>query len=335
MKKTILYSSRDIRVVEAPVPETGASDILVRVKVCGICTGELMDWYVNKKAPYTPGHEFVGVVARLGERVKGFSVGDRVFVHHHAPCMECEYCRFGDYVHCDLWRVGGLEPGGFSEYVRVPEHIWRTDVLKVPDHVSDEDAALVEPLATSVKAVKRAQIVKGEPVLMVGLGFMGLLNYEVARVFGGDVWGVDINRERVNLVRERWGVRAYLPEDLKGMKFRKVFVNPGTPAAVLSGLDFVRKGGTLILFAPLPPGENVNLDFNRLYFDEISLVPSYSAGPDDTRIAMALIGEGKIKPSKYVSLRVPLSRIAEGFELARRPDVIKVMVYVEGEPPGV
>ncbi len=335
MKKAILYNSRDIRVVEAPEPEVGPEDMLVKVKVCGICTGELMEWYVDRKAPYTPGHEFVGVVVRLGERVEGFSVGDRVFVHHHAPCMECEYCRFGDYVHCPVWRRGGVEPGGFSEYVKVPSHIWRVDVLKVPAHVSDEDAALIEPLATSVKAVRRAGIVKGEPVLMVGLGFMGLLNYRVAEVFGGEVWGIDVNPDRVNLVRDRWGMRAYLPEELKGSTFRKVFVNPGSVAAVLSGLEFVRRGGSLILFAPLPPGDNVPLDFNRLYFDEITLVPSYSAGPDDTRIALALVSEGAVRPSRFITVRVPLGRVGEGFEIARRPDVVKVMVYVEGEPPEV
>ncbi|NPA79868.1 MAG: alcohol dehydrogenase catalytic domain-containing protein [Thermotogae bacterium] len=328
MKAAVLRSARDIRVEEVPLPSVGPEDLLVKVRICGICTGELMDWYVERKAPYTPGHEFVGTVAKVGERVEGFSVGERVVVHHHAPCMECDHCRFGDYVHCPVWRRGGVEPGGFAEYVRVPKHIWKVDVLKVPSHVSDEDAALVEPLATSVKAVRRAQIVKGEPVLMVGLGFMGLLNYEVATLFGGDVWGVDINPRRVEMARERWGIRAHLPEELEGRRFRKVFVNPGTPSAVLSGLDFVKPGGSVILFAPLPPGRNVPLDFNRLYFDEITLIPSYSAGPDDTRLALRIISEGSVRPSKFVSARVPLSEISRGFDLARHPDVIKVMVRI-------
>ncbi|NPB03786.1 MAG: alcohol dehydrogenase catalytic domain-containing protein [Thermotogae bacterium] len=328
MKAAILYSAKDIRVIDMPTPDVGPTDILIKVRVCGICTGELMDWYVESKAPYTPGHEFVGVVADLGEKAEGFRKGERVVVHHHAPCMECDYCRFGDYVHCSLWRRGGIYPGGFAEYVRVPEHIWRTDVLKVPNHVSDEDAALTEPLATSVKAVRRANILQGEPVLMIGLGFMGLLNYRVAELFGGEVWGVDINPKRVEMVR-RWGFRAFLPDELKDKTFRKVFVNPGTLAAVKSALSFVRRGGSLVLFAPLPPGSRLDLDFNRLYFDEITLIPSYSAGPDDTRIAINLISEGAVRPSRFITHRIPLSRIDEGFRLAKDPDVIKIMVTVQ------
>ena len=139
---------------------------------------------------------------------------------------------------------------------------------------------------------------------------------------------MDINPKRVALCREEWGMRAHLPEEIRGMRFRKVFVNPSSVAAVKTGLEFVRRGGSVLLFAPLPPGEEVRLDFNRLYFDEISLIPSYSAGPEDTRAALRLISEGVVRPSRYITLRMGFGELARAFQEARREDVVKVVVYI-------
>lgn len=330
MIRAVLYSHKDIRLVEGEIPKIGENDILVKVLKCGICTGELMDWYVDLKAPYTPGHEIVGVVHEVGENVKSFKVGERVVVHHHAPCMVCDYCIKGDYVHCGTWRKSKIFPGGFSEFVLVPEEIHRVDVLKVPEEISDDDAALVEPLATSVKAIRRANIRVGERVLGIGLGFMGLLNLEVAKIFGAEVFGVDVLQERINLAKRFFeNVGSY--EDIKDAMFDVVIVAPGNKEAIISALRYVRNGGRVVLFAPLPPNSPIELDINDIYFREITLIPSYSAGSDDMRISLSIIN--RVLPSRFITHRVKLNNIAEGFEIARKPEALKVMVETSQAVP--
>ncbi len=329
MRKAVLFRHDDIRIVDEDIPDIGDDDILVKVFKCGICTGELMDWYVDSKAPYTPGHEIVGIIERVGRNVKGFEPGERVMVHHHAPCMLCDFCISGDYVHCDTWRKSKIYPGGFSEYILVPGVIHKTDVLKVPDGISDDDAALVEPLATSFKAVKRAFVKPPQSVLGVGLGFMGILNIFVAQRFGADVFGVDINDERIDFAR-KFGLNAGRYEEIYGRKFDVVIVSPGSVKAIEDGLSYVRRGGKLVLFAPTPPYEVLNLNVNRVYFDEISIIPSYSAGPDDIRVAMRLAKF--IKPSRFITHRVNLEELQEGFKIARKPSTLKVMVEINKSP---
>ncbi len=325
MKRAILRKHDEIKLVEENIPQITDTDILVRVIKCGICTGELMDWYVDMKAPYTPGHEIVGIVHKVGSNVKNFNIGERVVVHHHAPCMVCDSCLRGDYVHCDTWRKSKIYPGGFSEYIRVPEEIHKVDVLKIKQNISDDDAALIEPLATSVKAVKRAGIKPCENVLGIGLGFMGILNLKVCQVFGAKIFGVDIQPTRIELAGKFLeNVGNY--EDLGDNKFDVVIVAPGNSKAINEGLKYVRRGGRIVMFAPLPPSETLSLDANRIYFDEITIIPSYSAGPDDMRLAMSIIKD--VKPSELITHRIKLENLNWGFKLAKRPEALKVMVEI-------
>src|SRR3990170_8814568 len=127
MKVAKLYSFTDIRIEDIPIPEIGMSDALIKTKACGICSGDVMPWYIEKKAPLVLGHEPAGEIVELGKELNNSSlvtrhsslpkIGDRVFVHHHAPCMECRYCRRGDYVQCDTWHNTKITPGGISEYI--------------------------------------------------------------------------------------------------------------------------------------------------------------------------------------------------------------------------
>ena len=132
MKVVRLYDFGDIRVEESPPPEVGPDDILVRASACGICSGDIMPWYIRRKAPLVLGHEPVGVVEEIGAAVRGFSAGDRVFVHHHAPCFNCAACRRGEYVQCATWRATNIEPGGMAEYFLVSAANQR-DTLQLPD----------------------------------------------------------------------------------------------------------------------------------------------------------------------------------------------------------
>ncbi|MGD0119854.1 MAG: alcohol dehydrogenase catalytic domain-containing protein [Candidatus Binatus sp.] len=146
MQVARLYDFGDIRVEESARPVVGEGDILIRASACGICSGDIMPWYIKRKAPLVLGHEPVGIVEQAGAAVREFKRGDRVFVHHHAPCFQCAACRRGEYVQCATWRATNIVPGGMAEFFLVSAANQR-DTLRLPDSVTDADGVLIEPAA--------------------------------------------------------------------------------------------------------------------------------------------------------------------------------------------
>ncbi|MDQ7818949.1 MAG: alcohol dehydrogenase catalytic domain-containing protein [Armatimonadota bacterium] len=326
----------DLRVEEVPLQPPQAGELLVRVRACGLCPGEVMDWYMARKAPLVPGHEVVAEVVRAGAGAEAFAPGDRVFVHHHAPCLACRACRRGDYVHCPTFRRTRLVPGGLAEYALVPAEIVRADVRALPPALSDEAATFVEPLACAVKACRRAGLGPGDRVVVIGLGVMGLLHVLLARRLGAEVvvgadrvpsrlrraaalgaTVVDVGREDLSdAVRGRTG----------GDGADVVVVGPGTVEALESGLSCAAPGGTVVVFTPTPPEARWPLPVHDLYFREVRIVPSYSAGPPDTAQALRYLAEG-LPVEDLVTHRLPLEQAAEGYRLVRQAtDALKVVV---------
>ena len=180
MKVARLYDFGDIRVEDHPTPQVGPHDLLVRAKACGICSGDIMPWYIRRKAPLVLGHEPVGVVEEAGAAVRGFKPGQRVFVHHHAPCFQCAACRRAEYVQCPTWRSSKIDPGGMAEFFLVSA-VNQRDTLALPDSVNDLDGVLIEPSACVVKSLRRAGMRPGETVVIIGLGIMGMMHVVLAR----------------------------------------------------------------------------------------------------------------------------------------------------------
>ena len=177
MKVARLYDYLDVRIEDEPVPCPGPREALVRTRACGICSGDVVPWYIRKKAPLVFGHEPVGEIVEVGAGVTHVRPGDRVFVHHHAPCLTCRACRRGEFVQCPTWRASKIVPGGMAEYFLVPETNLFGDTLVLPDAVSDEDGALVEPTACVVKSLTpRRPHRRRLAVLIIGLGVMGQLH---------------------------------------------------------------------------------------------------------------------------------------------------------------
>jgi L-iditol 2-dehydrogenase len=313
------------------------------MKSCGICGSDTMAWYVRKKAPVYLGHEPAGVIEEVGPDVEGFRPGDRVFVHHHAPCFECRYCRKGLYSMCRTWKASHLEPGAIAEYIRVPALNLRGDTLKLPDELTFDDGALIEPLACAVKAFKKARFRPGDRLVVIGLGPMGQFlvalgkQYGATRVVASDFvpfrleagrrFGADVV---VNIRRHR--LPDVVADQLGEEKADAVMVCPGSAAAIAEGIACAGKGATVVLFTPTPPDEPLTVNPYHLYFDEINLVPSYSCGPDDTREALDLIRRGVVTAEKIVTHRFPLDQTAEAFRLAASAkDSLKVLVTMNDE----
>src|SRR4030042_426927 len=203
MKIAKLYTFNDIRIEEMPVPKVGPHDALIKTKACGICSGDVMPWYIEKKAPLVPGHEPAGEIVEVGTMVTSFNPGDRVFAHHHAPCFTCRHCKKGHYVQCETWRNTKLIPGGISEYILIPQINLENDTLNLPDNLGYEDGTLIEPTACVVKAMKRANVGRGDTVVIIGLGVMGQLNILLARKHGaGKIIGADMVPFRLQKAKE-------------------------------------------------------------------------------------------------------------------------------------
>ncbi len=336
MQVARLYDFGDIRVEQCARPKVGLTDMLVRVSACGICSGDIMPWYIRRKAPLVLGHEPVGVVEEVGAGVSEFRPGDRVFVHHHAPCFQCASCRRGEYVHCATWRATNLTPGGMAEYFLVSADNQR-DTLKLPAEVADNDGVLVEPAACVVKSLRRSGLKPGESVLVMGLGIMGMMHVKLAHNLGaGVVIGADLFERRARRARELgadFGLTVsgdnlvdQVREITDGVMADVVIVGPGSARAITTGIAAAGKGATVVQFTATPPDEEMLVKPHDLYFNETRLVPSYSCGPDDTRAALDLVRNGVINARDLVTHQFPLAQINQAYEQAQKPESHKVVV---------
>ncbi|HXR25945.1 MAG TPA: alcohol dehydrogenase catalytic domain-containing protein [Candidatus Binataceae bacterium] len=336
MQVARLYDFGDIRIEQSARPEVGPTDMLVRVSRCGICSGDIMPWYIRRKAPLVLGHEPVGVVEEIGAGVSEFRPGDRVFVHHHAPCFQCAACRRGEYVQCATWRATNLNPGGMAEYFLVSATNQR-DTLKLPADVADNDGVLVEPAACVVKSLRRSGLKPGESVLIIGLGIMGMMHVKLARQLGAAiVIGADLFERRAHRARELgadFGLVVsgdnlvdQVREATPGAMADVVIVGPGSSRAINTGIAAAGKGATVVQFTATPPDEEMLVKPHDLYFNETRLVPSYSCGPDDTREAMALVERSVLRAADLVTHRFPLQRVVEAYAMAQKPESLKVIV---------
>ncbi|MBI4685009.1 MAG: alcohol dehydrogenase catalytic domain-containing protein [Nitrospirae bacterium] len=341
MKVAKLYSFNDIRIEDIPVPEIGPHDALIKTKACGICSGDVMPWYIEKKAPLIIGHEPAGEIVEVGKKVTSFKPGDRVFVHHHAPCFACRFCRRGDYVQCETWKRTRIIPGGISEYILIPQINLENDTLILSDNLSYEDGTLIEPSACVVKAMKRARIKQGDTVLVIGLGVMGQLNILLARRYGaGKIIGADMVPFRIEKAKEfgaddvidvsKDNLAGALKALTSGDMADIVIVGPNSVEAMKQGIKSVSAGGTVLFFTPAKHGEQLTINPNKLYFKDINIINSYSCGPTDTADALELIEEGVVKAEKLITHRFPIEKTEKAFSLtAEAKDSLKSVIVFD------
>ena len=340
MRVARYYDFSDIRVEESARPAVGDTDILIRASACGICSGDIMPWYLKRKAPLVLGHEPVGIVEQAGSAVRDFKQGDRVFVHHHAPCFQCAACRRGEYVQCATWRATNIVPGGMAEFFLVSAANQR-DTHRLPESIADADGVLIEPAACVVKSLKRSGLKSGESILIIGLGIMGMMHVKLARHLGaGTIIGADLFHSRAKRAIELGADRGIVVEGdnlveqvrevTNGAMADVVIVGPGTSKAIAAGIAAAGKGATVVQFTSTPPDDELLVKPHDLYFNETRLVPSYSCGPGETREALSLVKDGVINARELVTHQFPLAQIEQAFATAQKPESLKVIVTFGG-----
>ncbi|MGB2582108.1 MAG: zinc-dependent dehydrogenase [Thermoplasmata archaeon] len=337
MRVAMYYNNRDVRLEELPKPEPGPGEILVRVVASGICGSDVMEWYRIKRAPLVLGHEIAGDIEAVGEGVEGYEIGDRVFVSHHVPCMECRYCMSGHHSTCDTLRSTNYFPGGFAEHIRVPAINLKHGVFILPEELTYDDGVFIEPLACVVRGFKMMDFSPGKTVLVLGSGIAGLMNIKLAKAMGaGRVIATDVSPYRLDAAK-RFGadavieasedVPALVAEVNEGRKADFVIVSTGAEQAMLQAFDCVDRGGTILMFAPPMPGTEVCIPIGGLWKDEITITTTYAGSPEDISETIELLRSGKVKVRDMITHRFGLADAGKGFELvAKAQDSIKVVI---------
>jgi len=334
-----------VRVEEVPVPEVGANEILIKVAACGVCGTDIKKIFQRYvEPPQILGHELAGRVVATGPGVTKFAPGDRVMSFHHIPCEKCFYCERRLFSQCPQYKTTGLTAGftpnggGFAEYVKAMPWVADRGVIKLPDNVSFEEATFLEPINTILKAVQKARIAKGETVLVVGCGPIGLQLLMVTNLIGARIYSSDPMPERRAKSLTLGAVESFDPTNAKlvtevktrteGRGADAVLVAVAHPAVVEEALAVARPGGRVLLFAANDPVTRIGFPASAVGIDEKEILGSYSAAVDIQEEAAALVLQKKLPVMEIVTHRFPLARIQEGLELAANPtsESLKVLI---------
>jgi L-iditol 2-dehydrogenase len=334
VKAAVFHGAGRIATGDWPRPVAGAGELLLRVRGCGLCGSDIAKIVAPEtRGPAVFGHEVVGDVVEAGEGVAGFGVGDRVVAAHHVPCGTCHYCRRGSESMCRAFKASNLDPGGFAEYVRVPPANVRHASFRIPDHLTDEEASFVEPLACCLRAVDRARVEPGDTAVVVGLGSIGCLFTQLLARAGAAVVGADPLAPRAALAREL-GAREAGDAETAAKAARETSEGRGADHVIVTGggadvlgwaAALTRDGGAVHYFAG-GPGDALPLPLATLYHHELTITTTYSSSPATLARAFWLLAAGKVDVERLITHRLPLDRLAEGVDLMRRREALKVYV---------
>jgi L-iditol 2-dehydrogenase len=336
---TVKVVDKKVTLVESELPKVNEDEMLVRMQSCGICGSDLEKVYGNYgMRSLRVGHEPAGVVIKVGKNLKKFQVGDRVFVHHHVSCYSCRYCLQGNYTMCNNYQTSNIEPCGLSEEFIVPKwNIEHGGVLKLPESISYDEAALIEPFACCIRGLNKISIKHGDNVAILGAGPTGVMHTLLARLWGANNIVVsDVNEFRLKFV-EKYGVTAVnlnleklddvINNNTESFGVDVTILATGSMKAFESSLRITRRGGKILLFGVPSVGSKCDLDLNSLYSNEQIIIPSYGASEIETNQALSLMSDKSIDLLPLVTHRFQLRESDNAFKCAHEAvDAMKVLV---------
>jgi L-iditol 2-dehydrogenase len=341
MTAAVLHGREDLRIEQVPMPSAGPGEIVVRVHAALTCGTDLKvyrrGYHARMLKPPIPfGHELAGTVHEVGEGVTAFRRGDRVVALNSAPCGDCYYCRHDQENLCDRLLFNN---GAYAEFLLIPARIVAKNTLRIPTGIPFEHAALTEALACVVRGLDECQPRSGDTIAIIGAGPIGLMFMHIAQLYGMHVIAVVKRDEQIAAARTFGAsevvqindktdpiaaVRALTPQR-RGVDIAVEAV--ATPLAWQWAVDMVRKGGTVNFFGGCAAGTKVELDTNRLHYNNITLRASFHHTPEAARKAFDLIVSGRFRCSDTITSRAPLADLNRVFrQLMNRAGDIKTAI---------
>jgi L-iditol 2-dehydrogenase len=341
MNAAVLYGQEDVRIERMPVPQAEAGEIVVRVGAALTCGTDLKVYRRGYHAkmivpPALFGHEFAGTVHELGEGVTNFPLGARVVALNSAPCGECFWCKRDQENLCEDLLFNN---GAYAEYIRIPTRIVEKNTLIVPENLLLEHAALTEPLACVLKGLEDTRATEGDQVVVIGAGPIGLMFVHAASLAGMHVIAVVKRKEQIAAAKlfgarkvvqigatadAVAAVRALTPEH-RGADVAIEAV--ATPMTWQWAVDMVRRGGVVNFFGGCASGTKVELDTNRLHYNDITLRATFHHTPATCRKAFELLSSGRFDASHYITGHAPLVELNRVFNnLMERSSDIKTAI---------
>jgi L-iditol 2-dehydrogenase len=341
MKSIQYWGPGDIRLEEVMIKPLSEGEVLVKVESALTCGTDVKTFrrghpVLIKQIPSGFGHEFAGVVAKLGKNVQGFEIGDRVVAANSAPCGKCFYCKKEEFNLCENL---DLLNGAYAEYITVPARIVEKNMLKLPAELSFDKAAFAEPLANVVHGVERTDIKPGQTVGIIGIGPIGLMFAKLAKLKGARVIAAGRNPLKLKLAKEFAGADEVVdlnkypnPEKIfmsfteegKGLDIAIECV--GLPSIWERMFSLVRPGGTVHFFGGCKSGSTVNFDTTRMHYGDIKMISVFHHTPKYFRQALELIASGDIDVEKLITDTIPLSEVENAMEKHINGEAIKFLV---------
>ena len=348
MRAAQLTGPEALDVVDLPVPECPPDGVLLQVKACGVCGSDLRRWREGPAAGgmTVPGHEFAGVVVERGARVSDYRVGDRLAVAPDVHCLRCWYCSVGLYNLCDDMTMIGITPGfqgGLAEYCVLPTHALAGGTIHpMPATLGFREGALAEPLSSVQACHEDIGTSLGDTVLVMGAGPIGCLHTAIARLRGARVILSEPNPLRRRMAEPfdpdlvidptSQDVVAVAREATDGRGADSAICANPVAATHQQAVAAVRKRGTVVLFGGLPKSAPMTeLDANRIHYDEIRVVGSFSYHPEYHRRALGLLERGQVDPEAIVTHTFGLEEAGEAFRTMAAGEALKVMIGMEQE----
>ena len=332
MKAAIVKSDSNIEIKNMIKPSLGPDDMLVKMHACGICGSDVEKVFGKYgQASMKLGHEPAGTITEIGSELSDFSVGDRVFTHHHVACYsnDCHECNHGNETMCKKYSESNLEPCGLAdEYVVPGWNVKHGGVLKIPDNMSFEEAAMIEPLACCIRSWNKFTHKTNDSAAILGVGPTGIMHALLAKFYGlKEVFCLDLNDYRLDFAQklETITIRSDDPTASEIIKSNLqhpfgvdvVIVATGNLKALQDAVTFVRKGGTVVMFGVPSKGATVELDMSKVYSKSITIVNSYAASDMDTRDALEKISSKQINVTQLITHKYKLDECQKAFEHAK------------------
>lgn len=304
----------------------GRKGAIVKVLGCGLCGSDIVKFreHISKDGTVL-GHEIVAEIVEINSDTK-FKTGEKIVTSHHIPCETCDYCRHGNVSMCKHFKSTNIRPGGFSEYVYLSEEHLQNVAHPMPENLSEIEASFYEPLGCCVRAVKRAKLMDGSKVLVVGLGSIGILMSQALKAYGMNVMGCDLIQDRIERL-QNLGIDAVDSRDLEQAElFDAVFMTSGADKAIDVALKTIKSGGTILVFSSTP--HNTGYPNNEIYYRELTVLGSYSPAPVDLKDSLELLRTGKVNV-KDLSTIYSLDDIQKAFDDTIANRIMKAYIKIK------